>query len=244
MIDEIERISVAGVSAPAGHYSHATAWNGLVFASGQLGGRGDGAHIADQPQVRQALGNVLTVLAEAGCGPERVLRVTADIVGVENWLAFNRVYARLSEARNLPAPSYLCPSFTTGISSRSKPSAYESGDDFLRFTRSEGSQDGSRRDLAQECLEFAVRQLDRMKVRRVFRKIPQARLRLLNRFPYGRSDLNSAVIHHDDVVAPKRRSQALLDIGEEHFSSHSPLNYHRGCHFIVAQGRHEGDRLP
>ena len=98
MIDEIERISVAGVSAPAGHYSHATAWNGLVFASGQLGGRGDGAHIADQPQVRQALGNVLTVLAEAGCGPERVLRVTADIVGVENWLAFNRVYARLSEA--------------------------------------------------------------------------------------------------------------------------------------------------
>jgi len=46
---------------------------------------------------------------------------------------------------------------------------------------------GSRRDLAQECLEFAVRQLDRIKVRRVFRKIPQARLRLLNRFPYGRS---------------------------------------------------------
>src|ERR1700752_3554568 len=46
---------------------------------------------------------------------------------------------------------------------------------------------GSRRDLAQECREFAVRQLDRIKVRRVFRKIPQARLRLLNRFPYGRS---------------------------------------------------------
>jgi hypothetical protein len=32
--------------------------------------------------------------------------------------------------------------------------------------------------------------------------------------------VNSAVILHDDVVAPKRRSQALLDIGEEHFSSH------------------------
>src|SRR5215469_8641806 len=81
---------------------------------------------------------------------------------------------------------------------------------------------GSRRDLAQECLEFAVRQLDRIKVRRVFRKIPQARLRLLNRFPYGSSHVNSAVIDHDDVVAPKRRSQALLDIGKEHFSSHSP----------------------
>ena len=34
----------------------------------------------------------MTVLAEAGCGPERMLRVTAYIVGVENWPAFNRVY--------------------------------------------------------------------------------------------------------------------------------------------------------
>ncbi len=96
MIEEIERITADGVSAAAGHYSHATAWNGLVFASGQLGARGDGSHTADQPfetQVRQAVDNVLTVLAEAGCGPERVLRVTAYIVGVENWPAFNRVYA-------------------------------------------------------------------------------------------------------------------------------------------------------
>jgi 2-iminobutanoate/2-iminopropanoate deaminase len=56
MIDDIERISAAGVSAPAGHYSHATAWSGLVFASGQLGARSDGSHTADQPfetQVRK-----------------------------------------------------------------------------------------------------------------------------------------------------------------------------------------------
>jgi reactive intermediate/imine deaminase len=95
MIDDIERISAAGVSAPAGHYSHATAWSGLVFASGQLGARSDGSHTADQPfetQVRQALDNVLTVLAEAGCGPEQVLRVTAHIVGVETRAAFNRVH--------------------------------------------------------------------------------------------------------------------------------------------------------
>jgi enamine deaminase RidA (YjgF/YER057c/UK114 family) len=36
MTDSIESVTAAGVSAPAGHYSHATAWNGLVFASGQL----------------------------------------------------------------------------------------------------------------------------------------------------------------------------------------------------------------
>ena len=46
-----------------------------------------------ETQARQALDNVLTVLAEAGCGLEQVLRVTAYIVGVENWPAFNRVYA-------------------------------------------------------------------------------------------------------------------------------------------------------
>ena len=33
MIDDIAWISAAGVSAPAGHSSHATAWNGLVVAS-------------------------------------------------------------------------------------------------------------------------------------------------------------------------------------------------------------------
>lgn len=57
MINDIERTSAVAVSAPAGHYSHATAWNGLVFASGQLGAS-NGRHTADQPfetQVRQAL---------------------------------------------------------------------------------------------------------------------------------------------------------------------------------------------
>lgn len=103
---------------------------------------------------------------------------------------------------------------------------------------------GSRRDLAQKCLEFAVWQLDRIKVRRVFGKIPQARLRLLNRLPYGGSHVNSAVVHHDNVVAPKRRNQALLNIGEEHFSGHRSFDHHRCGHFIMAQGRHEGDRLP
>ena len=51
-------------------------------------------------------------------------------------------------------------------------------------------------------------------------------------------------IHHDDVVAPECRNQALLNIGEEHFSVHAPLDHHWGGHFIVVQRRHEGDRLP
>ncbi|WP_407519506.1 RidA family protein [Methylobacterium oryzisoli] len=98
MTDPIERIATAAVPAPVGHYSQATAWRDLVFVSGQLAPRRDGTPTADQPfevQVRQALANLLAILAEAGCGPERVLRVTVYIVGVEHWPAFNRIYAEV-----------------------------------------------------------------------------------------------------------------------------------------------------
>ena len=56
--------------------------------------------------------------------------------------------------------------------------------------------------------------------------------------------MDPAVIHHDDVVAAEGWNQALLNIGEEHVSGHSSFDYHRSGHFIVAQGGHEGDRLP
>lgn len=103
MTNGIERIATDAAPPPAGHYSQATAWRELVFVSGQLGPRPDGSHTADQPfevQVRQALDNLLAILREAGCGPEQVLRVTAYIAGVENWPAFNRIYAkRFGEAK-------------------------------------------------------------------------------------------------------------------------------------------------
>lgn len=98
MTDPIARIAATAVPAPAGHYVHATAWRDLVFVSGQLGARPDGTQTASQPfdvQVRQALANVLAILNEAGCGPQEALRVTAYIVGVENWPAFNRIYAEV-----------------------------------------------------------------------------------------------------------------------------------------------------
>ena len=49
MTDPIERITSAAVPAPAGHYSHATAWRDLIFVSGQLGPRSDGAHTSAEP---------------------------------------------------------------------------------------------------------------------------------------------------------------------------------------------------
>lgn len=96
MTDSIERIWPTNVAPPGGHYAPATVWRDLIFVSGQLPVRPDGTHIADQPfeaQARQVLANLLAVLAAAGASPDRVLKVTVYVAGIEHWPAFNRLYA-------------------------------------------------------------------------------------------------------------------------------------------------------
>ncbi len=98
MTGSIDLITSAAVPIPAGHYSQATAWRDLVFVSGQLGPRADGSHTSAQSievQIRQSLANMLAIVREAGSEPSHILRVTAYIVGVENWPIFNRVYAEV-----------------------------------------------------------------------------------------------------------------------------------------------------
>ena len=94
----IEPIIVPGSAAPAGHYSAGVRHGGLLYVSGQLGVRPDGSHTANESfedQVRAALGNVMRVLGAAGLGPADVVKVTAYIVGVENWPRFNAIYAEV-----------------------------------------------------------------------------------------------------------------------------------------------------
>jgi 2-iminobutanoate/2-iminopropanoate deaminase len=94
----IDRIMTANAPKPAGHYSQACCFGDLVFVSGQLPVNLDGKARADlsfEEQVRLALTNVLAIVKAAGSSPNRVLKMTAFIVGVENWPAFNRVYAEL-----------------------------------------------------------------------------------------------------------------------------------------------------
>ena len=92
----IERISTDAAPKPAGHYAQACCYGDLVFVSGQLPVSLEGKALADksfEDQVRQALANLLSIVTAANSGPDRVLKVTAFIVGVENWPAFNTVYA-------------------------------------------------------------------------------------------------------------------------------------------------------
>ena len=96
-------IAAPKVQPPAGHYSPAVAHGGLIYVSGQLGVRPDGGHttgLAFEDQARQALANLLAVLAAAGASPRHLVKVTAYIVGVEHWPAFNAIYAQvMGEAR-------------------------------------------------------------------------------------------------------------------------------------------------
>src|SRR3954451_501858 len=113
-----------------------------------------------------------------------------------------------------------------------------------RANRSSEARNSSCGNLAQESFELAVRHLDRIEVRRVLRQVTNCAPRFLDRLPNAGTHVDSAVIHYDNVFALERRNQALLDIGEEHLSGHGTLNHHWRGHFIVAQGGHEGDRLP
>jgi 2-iminobutanoate/2-iminopropanoate deaminase len=82
----------------AGHYSPAVAAGGFLFVSGQLPIRADGSRAPDdsfEVQVKQALKNVLRILADAGGRPEQLVRVTAYIVGIDNWPRFDQVYRDL-----------------------------------------------------------------------------------------------------------------------------------------------------
>lgn len=46
-------------------------------------------------QARQAVSNMLAVLVGAGGSPRNLVKVTAYIVGIENWSVFNLVYGEL-----------------------------------------------------------------------------------------------------------------------------------------------------
>lgn len=113
MTSDVECISTDKAPKPAGHYSQAVAYGDLVFVSGQLPVSLEGKARPDlsfEDQVRLALSNLLAILRAGGSAPERVLKVTAFIVGGENWAAFNAVYAEIFGASRparavVPVPS-------------------------------------------------------------------------------------------------------------------------------------------
>ena len=93
---EIERILTSNAPKPGGHYSQAVCHGDLVFVSGQLPVTLEGKIIAEasfEDQARLALANLLAIVKGAGSRPDRVLKVTVFLAGVEYWPKFNAIYA-------------------------------------------------------------------------------------------------------------------------------------------------------
>lgn len=83
---------------PAGHYAQGIIAGQHLYISGQLPIRADGTALPDdgfEAQTAQAIENMLAILAAAGGTPQRLARVTAYIVGIENWPRFDAVYAAM-----------------------------------------------------------------------------------------------------------------------------------------------------
>jgi 2-iminobutanoate/2-iminopropanoate deaminase len=98
MLNSIQAITTQTAPQPFGHYAQATEAAGVVYVSGQLAARPDGTSLADQPfevQARQALANIIAIVEGAGLGRDRIAKVTAYLVGVEYWPAFNAIYAEV-----------------------------------------------------------------------------------------------------------------------------------------------------
>jgi len=81
---------------PAGHYSQAVVYGGVVYAAGVLGKDPDNpdADPGDAAQqTRQALANLSAVLEAAGSDLGCVVRMMIYVSGIEHWGAVNEVYA-------------------------------------------------------------------------------------------------------------------------------------------------------
>jgi 2-iminobutanoate/2-iminopropanoate deaminase len=89
---EIKRINTPNAPQPAGHYSQATVYNGLVFVAGQL---------SIDPSGEKKLGsieelnNVHAILKAAGSDWDRVLKMNISIADINLWEAVNKVYSRV-----------------------------------------------------------------------------------------------------------------------------------------------------
>src|SRR5690348_8328479 len=95
---EIKRITTANAPKPAGHYSQATVYNGLIFVAGQLSiDPATGAQKSGpiEEQTEQALNNVLAILQAAGSDWSRVLKMTIYVADINLWDAVNKVYSRV-----------------------------------------------------------------------------------------------------------------------------------------------------
>ena len=89
----MRRLQPPGWPEPRGYANGVEASGRLVFVAGQIGWDETGAFVSDTlaGQLEQALRNVVAVLAEAGAGPEHVVRLTWFVTSRDEYLSARKV---------------------------------------------------------------------------------------------------------------------------------------------------------
>jgi enamine deaminase RidA (YjgF/YER057c/UK114 family) len=100
----------AGWAAPKGYANGVAARGRMVFVAGQVGWTPDQRIVGDDfvAQARQALENVVAILAEAGARPEHIVRMTWYVVDKDEYLSCGRALGaayREVIGRHFPAMS-------------------------------------------------------------------------------------------------------------------------------------------
>jgi len=87
----VKALQPPGWPAPRGYANGIEASGRLVFVGGQIGWDASGAFASGlASQVGQTLENIVAVLAEAGAGPEHVVRLTWYVVDRSDYLAHQK----------------------------------------------------------------------------------------------------------------------------------------------------------
>lgn len=95
---KIRTIQTEKAPIPAGHYSQAVVYNGLVFVAGQLAidpQTGEKKLGSIEEQTEQALKNVSEILKAAGSDLNLVLKMTVFVADIGLWERVNEVYSRV-----------------------------------------------------------------------------------------------------------------------------------------------------
>jgi 2-iminobutanoate/2-iminopropanoate deaminase len=95
---KIRTIQTEKAPIPAGHYSQAIVYNGLVFVAGQLAidpQTGERKLGSIEEQTEQALKNVSEILKAAGSDLKLVLKMTVFVTDIGLWERVNEVYSRV-----------------------------------------------------------------------------------------------------------------------------------------------------
>jgi len=91
----VKRITVSEAPIPVAPYSHATAFNGTLYVSGQIPTVGKTGNIVEggiKEQVKESLTNLKIVLDGAGSGIDSVLKCNVYLKDMNDFNAMNEVY--------------------------------------------------------------------------------------------------------------------------------------------------------